>query len=89
MKVDLHLVSLCPGVVDFDDLKEVLGKIGVQERKGEPLRIEVAVGLHNRVVAYHAADASTVTTIPNLIKKLSEYKVKYKIEVVLLKYTLA
>ncbi|ODN03788.1 Vitellogenin-2 [Orchesella cincta] len=69
-----RIMSMTTGVVDFDDLKDVLSKIGVEEREAEPLRIEVAVLLHNRVVAYHAADAKTVTTIPNLIKKLSEYK---------------
>lgn len=62
------------GVVDFDDLKEVLSKIGVEERQAEPLRIEIAVFLHNRCVGYHSADAKTITTIPQLIKKVSELK---------------
>lgn len=52
------------GVIDFDEIKEVLNKIGVQERQADPLRIEIAVMLHNRVIAYHAADQKTITTIP-------------------------
>jgi len=57
-------MSMTTGVLDFDDIKEVFDKIGVVERQPEPLRIEIAILLHNRVIAYHAADAKTVTTIP-------------------------
>lgn len=59
-----RLMSMTTGVVEFDQLKEVLEKIGVEERHPDPLRIEIAVMLHNRVVAYHSADKKTITTIP-------------------------
>lgn len=69
-----RIMSMTTGVVDFEDIKDVLNKIGVQERTAEPLRIEIALMIHNRVIAYHAADQSTITTIPTLIKKVSEMK---------------
>lgn len=69
-----RIMSMTTGVVDFDNIKEIFQKIGVQERQPDPLRVEIAVLLHNRVVAYHAADQKTVTTIPQLIKKLGELK---------------
>jgi hypothetical protein len=59
-----RIMSMTTGVIDFDEIKDVFSKIGVQERQAEPLRIEVAVMLHNRVVAYHAADQKSITTIP-------------------------
>jgi hypothetical protein len=69
-----RIMSMTTGVIDFDEIKDVLSKIGVQERQPEPLRIEIAVMLHNRVIAYHAADQKTVTTIPQLMKKIGEMK---------------
>lgn len=52
------------GVIDFDEIKDIFNKIGVQERQADPLRIEICVMLHDRFVAYHAADEKTITTIP-------------------------
>jgi hypothetical protein len=69
-----RLMSMTTGVVDFDEIKGIFQKIGVQERQPEPIRIEIAVLIHGRVVAYHAADQKTITTIPQLIKKLGELK---------------
>jgi len=69
-----RLMSMTTGVVDFDDIKDILTKIGVQERHPESLRLEIAVILHDRVVAYHAADQKTITTIPTLVKKLADLK---------------
>ncbi|XP_021958023.1 vitellogenin-like isoform X2 [Folsomia candida] len=69
-----RIMSMTTGVIDFDEIKEVLNKIGVQERQADPLRIEIAVMLHNRVIAYHAADQKTITTIPQLMKKIGEMK---------------
>jgi hypothetical protein len=75
-----RIMSMTTGQISFDDVKQVFAKIGVQERTSTPLRIELALMLHGRVVAYHAADASTVTTIPVLLKKLQEMKSSYDIE---------
>jgi hypothetical protein len=69
-----RIMSMTTGVIDFDDIKEVFTKIGVQERQPDPLRIEVAVLLHNKVVAYHSADQKSITTIPQLMKKIGEMK---------------
>lgn len=69
-----RIMSMTTGVIDFDEIKDIFTKIGVQERQPEPLRIEIAVMLHNRVVAYHTADQKTITTIPQLMKKLGEMK---------------
>jgi len=68
------------GQINFDDVKDIFSKIGVKDRTSTPLRIELELSLHNRVVAYHAADASTVTTIPTLLKKMQEMKSSYELE---------
>jgi hypothetical protein len=69
-----RIMSMTTGVIDFDDITEVFNKIGVENREIDPLRIEIAVLLHNRVVAYHSADQKSITTIPQLMKKLGEMK---------------
>jgi hypothetical protein len=69
-----RIMSMTTGVIDFDDIKDIFSKIGVQERQADPLRIEIAVMLHNRVVAYHSADQKSITTIPQLMKKIGEMK---------------
>jgi hypothetical protein len=69
-----RIMAMTTGVIEFDNIKDIFTKIGVQERQPDPLRIELAVLLHGRIVAYHAADQKTVTTIPQLIKKLGEFK---------------
>jgi len=69
-----RIMSMTTGVIDFDDLEDIFKKIGVQHRQVEPLRIEIAVMLHNRVVAYHAADQKSITTIPQIMKKVGEMK---------------
>lgn len=72
--ISSRIMSMTTDVVDFENIEQIFSKIGVQHRQPEPLRIEIAVFLHNRVVAYHAADQKTVTTVPQLIKKLGELK---------------
>jgi hypothetical protein len=75
-----RIMSMTTGQISFDEVKSVFAKVGVTERTSTPLRIELALNLHGRCVAYHAADASTVTTIPVLLKKLQEMKSSYDIE---------
>lgn len=76
-----RIMSMSTGQIDFDEVKDVFGKIGVKERTATPLKIELAFIVHGRIVAYHAADAKTVTTIPMWIKKLQELKSNYDINV--------
>jgi len=73
-----RIMSMTTGQIDFSEVKEIFGKIGVKERENTPLRIELGVYLHNRAVFYHAADATTVTTIPMIIKKLQELKKSFE-----------
>ncbi|XP_035701428.1 vitellogenin [Folsomia candida] len=70
--ISSRIMSMITGVIDFDEIKDIFNKIGVQERQADPLRIEICVMLHDRFVAYHAADEKTITTIPQLMKKLGE-----------------
>jgi hypothetical protein len=73
-----RVMSMTTGQVDFDEVKAVFEKVGVKERSAEPLKIELALIVHGKVVAYHAADQKTVTTIPMWIKKLQEMKSAYE-----------
>lgn len=75
-----RLMSMQTGVIDFTEIKKVFDAVGVQERTATPLKIELELMFHNRVIAYHAADAKTVTTIPMLLKKLQEMKSTYEVE---------
>lgn len=76
-----RIMSMTTGQIAFDEVKDVFAKIGVQERTATPLKIELAFLIHGKVVAYHAADQKTVTTIPMWIKKLQEMKSAYDFNV--------
>jgi len=76
-----RIMSMSTGQISFDEVKQIFTKVGVQERTATPLRIELGLLIQGRVVAYHAADAKTVTTIPMLLKKLQELKSTYEFEI--------
>jgi len=59
-----RIMSMTTGQISFDEVKKVFTDIGVKERSATPLRVELGLLLHGRVVAYHAADAKTITTVP-------------------------
>jgi len=59
-----RVMSMTTGQISFDEVKQVFQKIGVQERTATPLRVELGLMFHGRVIAYHAADAKTITTVP-------------------------
>jgi hypothetical protein len=75
-----RIMSMTTGQISFDEVKKVFTDIGVKERSATPLRVELGLLLHGRVVAYHAADAKTITTVPQLLKKLQEMKTSYDVE---------
>lgn len=75
-----RIMSMTTGQIDFSTLQDVFQKVGIKDREATPLRIELQLMFHGRVIAYHAADQSTVTTIPELLKKLQEAKSSYDIE---------
>lgn len=76
-----RIMSMTTGQISFDEVKSVFTKVGVQPRTGTPLRVELGLLLHKRIIAYHAADAKTITTIPMLLKKLQEMKNTYEIDI--------
>jgi len=76
-----RIMSMSTGQISFDEVKSIFSKVGVLERSATPLRVELGLMFHGRVVAYHAADQKTITTIPMLLKKLQEMKSSYDFEV--------
>ena len=59
-----RVMSMTTGQISFDEVKKVFAEVGVKERTASPLRVELGLLFHGRMIAYHAADAKTITTIP-------------------------
>jgi hypothetical protein len=67
-----QLMKMKTQVTKFDDIKNLFSKIGVVERTGVPLKLELGLMLRGNIITYHAADKDTLKEIPKLFKLVSE-----------------